>query len=190
MERKINKEVIIFCGASGTGKSTLLKKIEDKYGFPAIEISARKFLDTTKGSYDEQMNDKLQSQIIYNNTVQTAKYINAPLTRSVCLSRSIVDCIAYSHVLKSGEYLCSIAEDYLQYIKNRAIFIYLPIEFSLSKEDEKDIARGMNEEVRQATDKEIKRLLEKYDIFHYKITGSVQERMIKLGIIFNTLNMI
>lgn len=172
-----NKKIIIFTGASGSGKSTLLSLLNEKYDIEHIEVSARKFLDKDKGSYDEQMCDELQSKIIYNNTLESIKHIFLNDNKIVGLSRGIVDCIAYSRVLKASTFLESLATEFLNTIKDKVIWIYLPVEFSLKDEDSKDIMRGMNEDIRRKTDIEIKNVLFENKVFYYEVSGTIENRL-------------
>ena len=46
-----------------SGKSSLLNYLQKNYEIETKEVSARKLLDPTKGSYDEQMSNELETKI-------------------------------------------------------------------------------------------------------------------------------
>lgn len=168
-----------FVGASGTGKSTLLKYISDNYNVDCRELSARPFLDKSKGSYDEQMTDLIQSRIMLNNIDMTHRFIYESLTehKNIAISRTMIDVLAYARTLKHGLGFEEQQEEFIQYInnlKNFIIFYTLP-DFPLT--DQNDSIRGLNEQVRQDTDLNILSILCDLNIDYITLKGSVKERI-------------
>lgn len=165
---------IYFTGASGTGKTTLLNYLREKYGniFDVLELSARPYLPTT-GSYDQTLTDEIQSLIVQHRTLsvleQTIKQKNT------IYSRGPVDNLSYQRVLKKGLYLDTCSKREIQILKDSgANFFYLPIEFEMT--DKNDEVRGTNKQVQLDTDKEIQSIFQEFFIPFYIIKGSVEER--------------
>lgn len=167
-----------FTGCSGSGKSTLLNYIKTKYNVECKELSARPFLNKNNGSYDKQMNDDIQMNIMYNNIEQTYRYLNIINTtnKNIAVSRTLIDVLAYSRVLNHG--LCCEKQEIetIKYLKDKIIFLYTIPDFNLKINDEKDTLRGMNEEIRLKTDKKIYEILTELNIPYIKIYGNLENR--------------
>jgi nicotinamide riboside kinase len=171
-----------FIGASGSGKSTLLKYIAEKYQIETKEVSARKLLDPTKGSYNEQMCDELETKINFYYLQETFR--NILLAReghNIITTRCVIDSLAYTHSLKAAEFLIPQIEEAVELIKDEVIILYTLCDFPMAQAEDK--LRGMNEKIRQETDQEFLNLIEKLNIPHYTINGSLEERKHKLDIL-------
>jgi len=177
---KVNKGLYFtFIGASGSGKSTLLEYISEKYNIETKEVSARKLLDPTKGSYDEQMCDELEAKINFYYAQETFKNILlAEQGHNIVTTRCIIDSLAYTHSLKAAEFLIPQMEEAIEFIKTKVIFLYTPCDFPMNQVEDK--LRGMNEKVRQETDLEFTKIIHKLNIPHFIISGSLKERIKKI----------
>ena len=69
-------------------------------------------------------------------------------------------------------------EEVINLIKDKIIILYTPCDFPMAEKEDK--LRGMNEQIRQETDKEFLNLIEKLNISHYTIGGSIKERKEKI----------
>lgn len=187
--KKEKKEGIYFSfiGASSSGKSTLLKYISQNYNIETKEVSARKLLDSTKGSYDEQMCDELETKINFYYLRETFNNIlKAKEGENIITSRCIIDALAYTHSLKAAEFLIPQMEEAVNLIKDKVVILYTPCDFPMTEVEDK--LRGMNEKIRQETDKEFLNIIKQLDIPHYTINGTIQERQEKIDIIMNKYN--
>ena len=89
-------------------------------------------------------------------------------------SRCSIDRLAYSMALKVGAKLGSITmDDIVRNLKNITVF-YLPIEFDLPDDDE---TRGNDEAIRCQTDEAIVSIMEKLQVKHVYVSGTVEERL-------------
>lgn len=171
-----------FIGGSSSGKSTLLKYIAENYQIETKEISARKLLDPTKGSYDEQMCDELEAKINFYYLQETFRNILLAIDgHNIITTRCVIDSLAYTHSLKAAEFLIPQMEEAVKLIKDKIIILYTPCDFPMTEVNDK--LRGMNEQVRQETDKEFLKIIEKFNIPHYTIGGNIEERKKKIDII-------
>lgn len=171
-------KVFCFVGSSGTGKSTLLNYIRENYYIECKELSARPFLPKD-GSYDKTLTDNIQMNILFNNTTTILKAINSDIEKqNFVFSRSPIDVLSYAKVLNKG--LCCENQQYdlISFLKDKIIWLYLPIEFELKDLD--DTQRGTNEEVREKTDFYIRQLIDffklEYFSHFYTIKGSIENR--------------
>lgn len=178
-------KIFAFCGASGTGKSTLLKYIKENYNIEVKELSGRDFLPKDN-SYDKTLTDEIQTKIVYNRAIETAKAL-ADLTKdkSIVFSRSNLDTLSYSLVLHKAESLNDLQKKEIESLKDYIIYFYLPVEFDMK--DENDIVRGTNKDVQRDTDKNIRLIINQFNLWNhvYTLTGSVKERTDELDEIFS-----
>lgn len=177
----LNKGIYMsFIGPSGSGKSTLLNYISENYDIKTKEVSARKFLDSTKGSYDEQMNDELQTKINFHYIKETFEnIIKIYEGKSIITTRCLIDSLAYTYTLKAAEFLIPQMEEAVEFLKerilnNEMIILYTPCDFPMAQIDDK--IRGMNEDIRQKTDKVFIDILGRFNIPHFTIKGTIEER--------------
>lgn len=183
------KKLIFLTGASGVGKSTLLKHIDAHYfdgDIIGVESSARPFLPKG-GSYDQTLTDESQAIIVQSRTLSVLDFILNSPSEAAIFTRSAIDNLAYQRVLQKGQFMdeCNKREVALLANADNVVFIYIPIEFPL---DSKDKVRGTNEEVRTATDKVIYDILTEFNIPHYTIKGTIEERCHSLDVILQKLD--
>ena len=167
---------IIFTGAQGTGKTTVLNKFKEG-GYPIITEVVRKLAKNgvkinEEGTIDSQ-------KIIFDAYVnEFAKEFDNPYTFS---DRGLTDVTAYTAYLANVEHnfdAMSLLLKQLQYIRewndqNDAVYFYFPIEFDIVD----DGVRSMNESYREFIDKYIKFILEYTHTKYYTVRGTVEERV-------------
>lgn len=182
--------ILGFVGASGSGKSTSMKYLSENYNIDCRELSARPFLDSTKGSYDEQMTDIVQTRIMLNNLDYTHRAIEECQNKkiNIALSRTQVDVLAYSTVLNHGQDFQIQQFDFITYLINNPnyLFIYTRADFELTQVDDK--LRGMNEEIRKETDNEILKILDLFNISYFTIYGEIDTRKFLMDNLMKKLN--
>lgn len=169
------RRLCAFTGASGTGKSTLLNLIEKRTGFKVIELSGRPYLPVY-GDYVSNGTDSVNRRISYGSSITFMKSIMDLPDRNLFFSRCSIDKLAYGRALNVGADLHDLIEKEINeiVIPNVEVF-YLPVEFPLTDAD--DEVRGMNEEVRNKTDFEIRNILKIQEVPHTVVKGSIEERM-------------
>ena len=152
-----HKHIFGFVGASGSGKSTILNYISQKYDILCQEISPRCFFDENNGSYDQQNTNEIQSKIVLHNVDSTHRMIEKSIleNKNIALTRTPLDVYGYCKALNKASYMQDWLENTIDYLSNleNYVFLYFPLGFSLKNSS--DILRGNNEEIRQKTDKEI-----------------------------------
>lgn len=171
------KKIFAFVGASGTGKSSLGQYLQKKYSnIEFREVSARPFLENLEKSYDEQMTDKIQNRIMYGNLDKVYQTIlEAQFTEKIIvLSRCCIDVLAYARTLKHGLDCEDLQEKTIYNLRKNIVLLYTVPDFPLS--DQTDKQRGMNESVRQETDKQVKNILDSLGLNYYTLKGDLKER--------------
>lgn len=188
----MDKKLICFTGASGSGKSTLGTYVSDNYDIEFRENSARPLLEKEKGSYDEQMTDELQQNIMFYQLKNIYEaYIEQSFNnRSILLSRSPVDSFAFSFALQKGLNSNSkrISLDAIHYFKDKIIIIYCPVDFENKVKD--DELRGNNDQMRNKTDFFIKDILFRENLPYFTLQGSLANKKEQLDNILKLLGYI
>jgi len=170
------KKVFCMTGASGVGKSTLMKHIHVLYQDIVVqEISARPFLPKND-SYDKTLTDELQTIISQNQFMSILDGILRDHFH--VFSRSPIDSLAYQKVLNKARYMDSTLYRGIEITRLHIHYLYIPIEFEMK--DVNDIIRGTNKDVQKKTDTEIVKLLKETEVEYTTITGTVQERFTQL----------
>jgi len=169
------KKYFYLTGASGVGKSTLLKSIRDfkLINVETLEVSARPYLPKT-GSYVETLTDELQALIVQHRTLTSLEaFLEGG---NYIFSRGPIDNLAYQRVLNKGQFLDSASKREIDIIKNSKLchFFYIPIEFKMS--DKTDLIRGDDERIQKLVDLEIQKILLEADISFTLLSGTVKER--------------
>ena len=171
---------IAFTGAHGTGKTTLLKDMEemlvDKFKVHSVTEVARKIIekgyplnmDATVDSYIHYINDQLNAE---NEQMQGCDIFIS--------DRTLLDPVAYAMVNSKlprpyiSEYFIEMMKNVWLLEKDRYdLYIYFPIEFAL----EYDGVRPPDEKYRRDIDNLILSLLEQFQIKYIKISGNRCER--------------
>lgn len=167
--------IFVFTGSSGTGKSTCLKYLQDNFSIDCQELSARPFLPKDN-SYDVSMTDDIQTNIMYNNTITILKKLYEG--GNVVYTRSPIDVLAYAKVLGKGLSCEKQQLKLIEYLKDKIVWLYIPIEFPMQETTDK--LRGMNEKVRYQTDHQIYEYIDKMNIPHFTIHGDIKQREVIL----------
>ena len=82
--------------------------------------------------------------------------------------------LAYMLTLNKALFLKEQQIKFINYLRNKVIWLYIPIEFQM--QEVSDSLRGMNENVRYKTDDNIVRLLGECNIPYYTIHGNMKKR--------------
>lgn len=173
--KKIN-HVFCLCGASGTGKSTILEHVSKNFCIDVQEVSARPYLPKTT-DYVNSLDETSQTLITQHRFADILKgaFENKIPT---LYSRSPLDSLAYEAVLNKAPFLYKLLEKQVEISKSFVHYIYLPVEFDMS--DTGDVVRGTNQEVQQATDATILKAFDYYGIDYLELSGTKEERAKKL----------
>ena len=176
---------IVFTGAQGTGKTTVLKEFENK-GLKVITEVVRQL--ASKGvKINKDGDEKGQTKIF-----KTYKEKLSEMTLEGYISdRCLVDVIAYSMYLAeqgkvSDEYVQKQMKQLAKFkIENPDIaYCYFPIEFDVVA----DGVRDTDEEFRAAIDHNIKAIFQEASIQPIIVKGTVEERVAKVQRIINWLH--
>lgn len=181
-------KLIGFVGCSGSGKSTCIKYLSKYYNIESVEISGRPFFKENSGSYDEQINEEIQTKIMYNNIEKIYQCLISTIidNKNIVTSRNPIDVLAYSKVLNFGVAYEEQLKNTIKYLIPNMIIVYTSLDFKMT--DKSDKIRGMNEEVRLKTDKEIKKVFEELNIKPYIIKGDYEQREKLLDELMDNLN--
>lgn len=166
------KKKIILTGAQGTGKSTVLKELENE-GWNVITEVVRNLSKT--GVKINEMGDVDGQRAIFE------EYKRLFGTQSDYVSdRGLTDVAAYTNYLVcEGKIHPSVLWEQLEDIdlfvldNPDAIFCYFPIEFPVVD----DGVRSTNEEFRNKVDGYIKNILDSRKIPYIEVRGTVEERV-------------
>lgn len=182
------KKIFAFVGCSGSGKTTLGKYLAENFDIEYREVSARPFLEDLTKSYDEQMNDCMQTRIMYNNLESVYEALLEANTenKNIVLSRCCIDVLAYARTLNKGLDCEKMQENTISKLRNKIVILYTIPDFKMSETE--DILRGMNEEVREQTNESILNIIDELDIPHYLIRGSLEHRKETLNKVMKDYN--
>lgn len=163
---------IIFTGAQGTGKTTILNHYRDR--FPVITEVVRDLAKT--GLKINEMGDEEGQHTIFETYVD--RLTNTP---SYISDRGLTDVFAYTwfhHEVQnkiSRDEISYESVTLLDFIEDNpdVIWCYFPIEFDVVD----DGVRSTEEEFRHYIDRTIKELMDDAHIPYHTITGTVEERI-------------
>lgn len=176
---------IVFTGAQGTGKTTVLKEFEAKGKNVITEVVRELAKSGVKINKDGD--EKGQTKIF-----KTYKEKLAELSVTGYISdRCLVDVIAYSmYLAEQGK----VSDEYVQKQMKQLIkfknenpdiaYCYFPIEFDVVA----DGVRDTDEEFRTAIDHNIKAVLQEAGIQPIIVKGTVEERVTKVNRVINWLH--
>lgn len=160
----------ILLGSHGTGKTTLLKAVSEKYpdyyvtdGFSRPVFKISRLLD-----FSEQ-----EKQVVINELSMWA-YQNYLNHKNVISTRSIIDCIIYTQIINPDMDVSEMLELFESTKNQVEKFFYIPIEFGFVHDPDR-----LNEELQHKIDI----LFREFMINHIPkdkvviIKGSVEERL-------------
>lgn len=163
---------IIFTGAQGTGKTTLLKACEEKGARIITEVVRN--LAKTGVKINEDGDEKGQKRIFK----EYEKLLSDP--QPYISDRGLTDVLAYSIYLRDcGKVSDKLVETQFKslkkFIKNNPdiIFCYFPIEFDVVE----DGIRSQDEKFRQAIDNNIRELLDTLGVTYVTVRGDKEIRI-------------
>jgi nicotinamide riboside kinase len=165
------KQLFCITGASGTGKSTLLKYINQNFNIHVTEVSARPFLPENT-DYVNSLD--LFSQVLITQNRFVSFVEQAINNNPTVFSRSPIDSLAYERVLNKAPFIEELLMRQIDIINPLIQHIYIPIEFPM--EPENDTIRGANVEVQLRTDFYIQRILRGHDVSFITVKGTIEER--------------
>lgn len=170
---------IFLNGAQGTGKSTLVGCIPNRFFLEKKDSFSKKFLtkDSSIQRSESEKFDEFQDKILLHCL---AEYVGGS---NFISSRSIIDSFAYLEVNKARKrgVLGDMLTNYQDYLLTKDdIYVYLPIEFEISKDGNstRDIDAEYQKKVDESINRHFYRLKAlKSEATFIKATGTVQERM-------------
>ena len=154
-------------GSHGTGKTTVLREISNRTGDLYLDGISRPVIRANLpiGKAEHQT-------LIDDLTIHIQKHF-IDYDRLVYFTRNVFDCIAYAKVNIRNFSNEKKMIDFYHKIKDDSIFFYFPITFEL----EGDSERSGNPLYQQRVDSEIRKLLFEYDVPHFTVTGTIDERI-------------
>jgi deoxyadenosine/deoxycytidine kinase len=171
-----NKIQIVFTGAQGTGKTTLVNELSKKFNIKALSIARDTAVSTgwtasTPGTveYQKELFDKLYKALS---------------SKKGFVSDRSLSCVAgytFNHALANmdDKKFKKLADtQYKKFCKFHnehpdVLIVYTPIEFDLLE----DGLRSTNKELQQGLDFIIKNILDVSNANYLTVTGTVEERM-------------
>lgn len=173
---------IVFTGAQGTGKTTVLKEFE-KDGFNVITEVVRQ-LNTKGVKINKDGDEKGQNKIF-----KTYKDLLSQYDANGYISdRCLVDVLAYTmHLADHGQVSKELVEkQFKQLMRFKSenpdvIYCYFPIEFDVVD----DGVRDTDEDYRKEIDANIVNILRRAGITPVVMRGSVEDRKAKVNLAIN-----
>lgn len=173
---------IVFTGAQGTGKTTLLNVFKEK-NYDVITEVVRNLSTNKKVKINKDGDEKSQKVIFkeYSNLLSKLSF------DGYISDRCLVDVVAYTKYLaEHGKVSMKLFEKQMKDLKKFVeatpdiIYCYFPIEFPV----EDDGTRDTDEEYRKEIDNNIQEILNTMGIVSIRMTGSVEDRVKKMERIY------
>lgn len=176
---------IVFTGTHSTGKTTVLKKLEEN-GYNVITEVVRQL--QSKGVKINKDGDEKGQTKIFN----TYKDLLSEVVMEGYISdRCLLDVLAYSvYLAKNGkvseEFVNKQKKKFAKFVKENPdiSYCYFPIEFDLVE----DGIRDGDEEYRREIDENINALMVEFGIMPIVVKGTVDERVQKVTRVMNWLH--
>lgn len=168
---------IAFCGAAGTGKTTLVEELFKLDQFKSykrytnVQRTLHKYLGD-KFPHSSKTNDISQSAITGSFIVELLKE-----DKLIC-DRSLLDAFMYAETAKGVTLAKEIEYTFGKAMELYDYIFYLPIEFTV----ESDGFRDTNMEYVRKTDEALQKYIEKYKdkTKIIPLTGSIEQRLNKI----------
>lgn len=172
-----------FTGASGTGKTTLLNAVKEKY--PELEVGTEvvRNLIKTRDIKINEMGDEDGQKLIFNTYDE---YLTSHVDKDYVSDRCIIDPAAYTLIHVANHQVPSeILDEQWKRIRERVLdgtlttVFYFPIEFA----NVHDGVRSDNDDFRKETDAAIRGIINGVEMYHpgklkvITVRGSVEGRM-------------
>ena len=165
---------IIFTGAQGTGKSTILNYFKEK-GYPVITEVVRTLAQ--EGIKINEEGTIKSQEIIF----ETYKQLLSNCSGMVFSDRGLTDVVSYTAYLAIAEHNFDAMKLLIQELEairewneeNDAVYFYFPIEFPVVD----DGVRSTDEKYRKFINDYIKFVLDYLKIDYHTVTGTVEERI-------------
>lgn len=165
---------IIFTGAQGTGKSTILNHFKEN-GYPVITEVVRTLAQ--EGIKINEEGTIKSQEIIF----ETYKQLLSNCSGMVFSDRGLTDVASYTAYLAIAEHNFDAMKLLIQELeairewnkKNDAVYFYFPIEFPVVD----DGVRSTDEKYRKFINDYIKFVLDYLKIDYHTVTGTVEERI-------------
>ena len=167
---------IAFCGAHGTGKTTLVKKIGEEYGIYVLDRVIRTAWEGFGVEDFEKMPRDVRTPFQNYLLLNQIKREDGEGAEGFVTDRSVIDILGYT--LMSSDMQSSELEIFKnlvrERVKNYTHFIYTPVEFAAQNE-----RLRASVETREAYDVIIQEYIESWlgQGKFLRVTGSVEERM-------------
>lgn len=169
--------VIGFCGAAGTGKTTLVEEL-----FKLPEFQHYKRYTNVQRTLHNYLGSKFPHSSKTNNISQisiTSNFIlQLLIEKDLICDRSLIDAFMYSILAKDVTISEELEDIFSKGLELYDIIFYTPLEFKI----EEDGFRDSNMEYIEQTDYKIQEYINKYQdkVKIIKVTGTVEERMNKI----------
>ena len=161
-------KILCLVGAHGTGKTTILNELKDKYTI--MDGNSRKYIK----KYEGLKTDDIQCQIseglfqLINHQIFNKEF--------AIFSRSPIDTISYAQETNSAPFMWEIWRDKINDLTPYIEYCYLPIEFEL----EDDGVRGADPKHQKEIDRRIQANLRGFNVNYTEISGNLEKRIQKV----------